>query len=34
MMLLVMDNTFVTGDVELSPKYYPYIREKKMGGRE
>ncbi|WFC85736.1 hypothetical protein OM419_15235 [Enterobacter roggenkampii] len=26
--------TFVTGDVELSPKYYPYIREKKMGGVE
>ncbi|WP_262750587.1 hypothetical protein [Enterobacter quasiroggenkampii] len=24
--------TFVTGDVDLSPKYYPYIREKKMGG--
>ncbi|KTS18158.1 hypothetical protein [Pantoea dispersa] len=26
--------TFVTGDVDLSPKYYPYIREKKMGGVE
>ncbi len=26
--------TFVTGDVDLSPKYYPYIREKKMGGIE
>ncbi|MBT0727936.1 hypothetical protein HGT73_11230 [Rosenbergiella australiborealis] len=26
--------TFVTGDIDLSPKYYPYIREKKMGGVE
>ncbi|NIY49911.1 hypothetical protein [Cedecea colo] len=26
--------TFVTGDVDLSPKYYPYIREKKIGGVE
>ena len=26
--------TFVAGDVDLSPKYYPYIREKKMGGGE
>ena len=26
--------TFVTGDVDLSPKYYPYIREKEMGGVE
>ncbi|HDG1678387.1 TPA: hypothetical protein PFE09_003253, partial [Kluyvera ascorbata] len=40
--LLAFDNdasrngqfTFVTGDVDLSPKYYPYIREKKMGGVE
>lgn len=24
--------TFVTGDVDLSPKYYHYIREKKLGG--
>lgn len=23
--------TFVTGDVSLSSKYYPYIRERKMG---
>ncbi|HGT0850697.1 MULTISPECIES: hypothetical protein [Enterobacter cloacae complex] len=24
--------TFVTGNIDLSPKYYPYIRERKMGG--
>ena len=24
--------TFVTGNVDLYPKYYPYIREKKWGG--
>ncbi|HDJ8570192.1 TPA: hypothetical protein PRP60_002124 [Escherichia coli] len=24
--------TFIAGDVDLSPKYYSYIRERKMGG--
>ena len=26
--------TFIAGDIDLSPKYYSYIREKKMGGIE